>query len=218
MRTPALLPQQLADDHTLIAQRYAGYFIGHSFRAAQQRVGPGAIQIDERTPWREPAIIADDCPFCAHLSDEDVVRRVAGYQHAIDIEVLRPHSLAYAEWLSCGDGVVDAEEINIGGLIRRRGISASPRNRRLFLERNAANLAVRPLPVIDLPLRLKRKLCIEWNHLYCVWLEQHPDVTYDFETREFYRDVAEAEMAPVERSKEWWFGYLPANPLARGDV
>lgn len=217
MRTPALLPQTLADEHTLIAQKYAGYFVGHPYRAAQQRVGPGAVQVDAKRDWREPNVVADGCAFCARLTDEEAARRVAGYQHAIDIEVLRPHSLAYAEWLSTGGEAVDVEEVNLGGLLRVRGVSASAANRRKFLSTHADALAVRPFPMMELPLRLKRKLCIEWNHLYRDWLRDHPDVSYDFESREFYRDVEEAEARPRGQVKEWWSGYLPSDPLARGE-
>src|SRR4029079_4632781 len=123
-------PQALADEHTLIAQRYAGYFVGHPYRAAQQRVGPEAIQVDTSKPWREPLVTSDGCGFCERLTDEEAVRRVAGYQHAIDIEVLRAYHLNYAEWLATSGAV--REEVNIAGVVRNRGVSSSPQNRRQF--------------------------------------------------------------------------------------
>ena len=60
MRAVVELPQTLADEHTLIAQRYAGYFVGHPYRAAQQRVGPDAICVDTAKAWKEPSVTADD--------------------------------------------------------------------------------------------------------------------------------------------------------------
>jgi hypothetical protein len=196
-------PQSFADEHTLIAQRYAGFFLGHPYRAAQQRVGPGAIQIDTTKAWREPAVTADDCALCVHMTDDDVVRRVAGYQHAIDIEVLRPHSLAYSVWL--GAGTVDAEE---AGELKTRAAAASQENRRHFIEQNPATLHVQPLSMVGLPLRLKRKLCIEWNHLYRDWMRAQPDIEYDFEARTFYREV-EPQEPPAEARARWWLGYVP---------
>jgi hypothetical protein len=215
MRYPVDPPPSLADQHTLVAQRYAGYFVGHPYRAAQQRVGPGAIQVDRSRPWREPAVVSDDCEFCRRLTDDEAERRVAGYQHAIDIEVLRPHALAYAEWLG-SDAPVVVEEVNIAGVVKRRGVGASQANRRKFIETHGDVMDVKPLPLIDLPLRLKRKLCIEWNHLYRDWLREHPDIQYDFATRTFYRDVpAPDDEAPVQ-PKEWWHGYAPDSPLWTG--
>lgn len=215
MRYPVDPPPSLADQHTLVAQRYAGYFIGHPYRAAQQRVGPGAIQVDQSRAWQEPAVVSDGCEFCRRLTDEEAERRVAGYQHAIDIEVLRPHALAYAEWLG-SDGPVVFEEVNIAGMVKRRGVGASQANRRKFIETHGDVIDVKPLPLIDLPLRLKRKLCIEWNHLYRDWLLEHPDVRYDFATRTFYREIAVPEDEAPVQVKEWWHGYAPDNPLWRG--
>ncbi len=214
VRTPIDPPQSFADTHTLVAQRYAGFFLGHPFRAAQQRIGPEAIQIDWNTPWREPAVVSDDCVFCGRLSDDEAVRRVAGYQHAIDIEVLRPQALAYAEWL--GSDAAITEEVNIGGYVTRRGVSANPQNRRRFIEQHAGRFKERPISMIDLPLRLKRKLCIEWNHLYRDWMIAEPDVQYDPEHRQFYREIElPAERAETEM-KDWWRGYLPDNPITGG--
>jgi len=58
--------------------------------------------------------------------------------------------------------------------------------------------------MVELPLRLKRKLCIEWNHLYRAWLEEHPDSWYDFDEREFYREIEEPPAPAPEQVKEWW--------------
>jgi hypothetical protein len=58
--------------------------------------------------------------------------------------------------------------------------------------------------MVDLPLRLKRKLCIEWNHLYRDWLNEHEGAWYDFDAREFYREVDEPSPSPAEEVKAWW--------------
>jgi hypothetical protein len=134
VRVAIPLPQSLADQHTLIAQKYAGHFIGHPYRAAQQRTGPGAIQVEIDKPWKEPAVVADDCEFCARLTDEDATRRVAGYQHAIDIEVLRSRAASFADWLaSCSSDIPEIEEVAVGETIVRRGVMNSAQNRRAYI-------------------------------------------------------------------------------------
>jgi hypothetical protein len=205
MRVAVPLPQSLADEHTLIAQRYAGYFVGHPYRAGQQRTGPGAIQVDRTKPWREPAVVADDCAFCSRLSDDEAIRRIAGYQHAIDIEVLRARAASFADWLNvAGTDVPEVETTVVAGQTVRRGVTNSAANRRAFLETHAPEFETMSLSMIELPLRLKRKLCIEWNHLYRSWLDEHQDTWYDFDDREFYREIAEPQEQVPEQPKEWW--------------
>lgn len=203
-------PQALADEHTLIAQRYAGYFVGHAYRAAQQRVGPDAIRVDRTRPWTEPRVVADNCEFCVRLTDEDAIRRVAGYQHAIDIEVLRPHALAYATWLG---SAARREEVLYGeGKSAEGGTSAS--DRRTFINTHKDILQIRPYPMVDLPLRLKRKLCIEWNHVYRDWMRENEGVRYDAATRDFYREVEEPP--PGASPDEWWQAYVAPASAMRG--
>jgi hypothetical protein len=205
MRVAVPLPQSLADEHTLVAQKYAGFFIGHPYRADQQRTGPGAIQVDRSKPWREPAVVADACDFCSHLSDGDAARRIAGYQHAIDIEVLRARAASFADWLAAaGAEVPEIEETEVAGENVRRGVANSAANRRAFLETHADEFDVNALSMIRLPLRLKRKLCIEWNHLYKDWLREHTDTWYDFDEHEFYREIEEQTEAAPEQAKQWW--------------
>ncbi len=212
MRAIVEFPQTLADEHTLIAQRYAGYFVGHPYRAAQQRVGPDAIKVETNKAWKEPTVAADDCIFCARLTDDDSVRRIAGYQHAIDIEVLRPHALAYATWLGSGARVDEARVLSGG---KPRAVSTSAADRRAFIETHRDILQIQPYPMVDLPLRLKRKLCIEWNHVYRDWLLDHPDVEYDAETRDFFHEVD--ELPAGSPPEDWWHAYVPAGP-AMSDV
>jgi hypothetical protein len=217
MRAATSLPPALADEHTLIAQRYAGFFLGHPYRAAQQKTGPGAIVIDWNRGWREPAVVSDGCDFCARLTDDEAVRRVAGYQHAIDIEVLRPYALLYSEWLRSGSpDVVEREEVDIAGVVQVRGTHASQANRRRFIELHLDTLAEKPCDMTQMPLRLKRKLCIEWNHLYRDWLRENPDISYDFEAREFYRELASIESTPRDEPKEWWHDMVAGNPFTGG--
>ena len=205
MRVAVPLPQSLADEHTLIAQKYAGYFVGHPYRAGQQRTGPGAIQVDRSKPWREPSVVADACDFCGKLSDEEAARRVAGYQHAIDIEVLRARAASFADWLStANEDVPEIEEAVVAGETVRRGVTNSAANRRKFLETHNKEFDVTALSMIELPLRLKRKLCIEWNHLYRDWLGEHPDTWYDFDEHEFYREIDDAPAPAPDQAKEWW--------------
>jgi hypothetical protein len=195
----------LADQHTLIAQRYAGHFVGHPYRAAQQRTGPDAIQIDTARKWQEPSVLGDDCAFCARLTDDEATRRVAGYQHTIDIEVLRSRAASYADWLaSCAPDVPEIEEVAIAETLVRRGVMNSARNRRAYIAARPQEFDTTALAMVSLPLRLKRKLCIEWNHLYRDWINEHPGTWYDFEAHEFYREVEEPAEAQTEQPKTWW--------------
>ncbi len=217
IRVTVTPPQSLADAHTLVAQKYAGYFLGHPYRAAQQKVGPNAIEIDWSREWREPPVVADDCEFCARLTDAEAERRLAGYQYAIDIEAIRPYGAQYADWLARTSG-----ETALGALTSQlpsmSGIDA--KRRRQFLEEHEGTFLHRAISMVSLPLRLKRKLCIEWNHLYVDWLQQEPGVRYDPDTREFYREqdaiTPQDPAAAVELFAQWW-GAFAATPPAAGE-
>ena len=80
----------------------------------------------------------------------------------------------------------------------------SAANRRKYIESHASEFDVSALPMVNLPLRLKRKLCIEWNHLYRRFLEDNPGTWYDFGAREFYRYVDEPQPVESEQMKSWW--------------
>lgn len=218
------LPQEYADEHTLAAQRYAGYFVGHPYRAAQHgSPDVGKVVVETDVPWREPPVVADDCEFCRRLTDESAVRRVAGFQNAIDIEVIRGYSFEYSEWLKTGPGIVEFVDMQLdsgnGDYLkipvpdpsipvaegaRRIGYFASAANRRRFVElfqdewlteacqpnceidhTHVRKSRITSMDMTRLPLRLKRKLCIEWNHIYLRFLKDHPEFWYDWETREF---------------------------------
>lgn len=225
MRIPHRLPYPVSgstdtpqDKIALIAQKYAGYFIGHPYSFDQQ--AGWQVQTDptkrgihvEKQDWKEPVVIADDCEFCKRLTDESAESRVAGFQHQIDIEVLRVKTGYYNRWLEeCGPDVVDVFEQDFqvetegkGPTVvhMRRGRENSAANRRAFIRaeqdkpritRGGANRPdgwiQKSLPLVDLPLRLKRKMCIEWNHVYTEYLKQNPNVIYDFECKDFFIDM-----------------------------
>jgi hypothetical protein len=203
--------QNPADKIAIIAQRYAGFFVGKFYRFDQQSVflttTPDNKGIHLGKAWKEPIVISDDCDFCQHTTDERAVERVAGFQHQIDIEVLRVKSVFYTKWLlENGPDVVEHEwvkstEPDSGGQVEI-GKTASAANRRRFIElhqdvpRQTRTGDDRPdgwkqkaLPLVDLPLRLKRKLCIEWNHVYRDYLKDNPSISYDFKARIFLKEM-----------------------------
>ncbi len=161
----------------------------------------------------EPAVASDGCDFCGRLTDAEAERRVAGYRHAIDIEVLRARSNLYADWLAAADGVPNVEDVTIAGVEKRRGVSADPLNRRRFIELHADKFDTVGVNMIALPLRLKRKLCIEWNHLYRDWLAACPEAHYDAGKREFYHEVADSE--PDVQVSAWWGAAHPLTGVVR---
>lgn len=188
-------PRELADAHTLAAQRYAGYLVGHPYRNKQQTT---LVTVDRQHTWKEPAIVADDCIFCARLTDEEAVERVLGFQFAIDKETTRLKFTYLREWVASGSPDVPEPNIPNGGTMSRR-------NLRKFCElfadmptlKRPNGWKLRPLPFCTLPLRLQRKLCVEWNHIYLAWMQEN-DLQYDFEKHEFWHEVPDPEPAEVK--------------------
>jgi hypothetical protein len=176
-------PRTLADEHTLIAQRYAGALVGHPYRNDQQST---VITVDRAHPWREPAVVSDNCLFCVRLTDEEAIRRVEGFQHQIDIEATRVKYQYLTRWLEKGSPDVP----NPGHDHRNRA------NLRRFCElfqdmpteRRPNGWRTKPFPMVALPLRLKRKMCVEWNHLYLRWMEEN-GLQYDWEQHVFWHEV-----------------------------
>ena len=91
--------------------------------------------------------------------------------------------------------------------VRQRDVPAMTgdfRNRRKFIEDNqylsrgpGTSLTGAPrlngwntkaAAIVRLPLRIKRKMCIEWNHVYTRWMQEN-GLEYDFEMHEFYRNI-----------------------------
>jgi hypothetical protein len=181
-------PQELADEHTLAAQRYAGFFIGHPYRNPQmQRLEPS--DIDRSRVWKEPNVVADKCIFCSRLTDEEAERRIAGFQYQIDIEATRAKAVHFQKWLESGSSDVP-EPDEAGSMANRRRFCELFQD--MPTERRPTGWKTKPLPLVKLPLRLKRKLCVEWNHIYLLWMKEN-DLQYDFEKHEFYREVLDDE-------------------------
>ncbi len=184
-------PRVLVNEHTLIAQRYAGYLVGHPYRQPQQTT---TVNVDRRRVWKEPAVVADGCIFCARMTDAEAVRRIDGYQYQIDIESTRTKWQHFNHWVTHSGEDVPEPELGIHN--PWSGIwQPKQANIRRFCElfQDAASPKrpngwnTRPLPFITLPLRIKRKLCVEWNHLYLPWMAEN-NLQYDFENHLFWRD------------------------------
>jgi len=181
------VPQRISDQHTLAAQYMAGALVGHPYRQLQQTT---TITVDESKPWREPVVARDKCVFCSRMTDEEVQRRILGYQAAIDRESISPVSSMYQDWLvECSPSVVDVNESDTPDGKVCKGNPQSKINRRNFLRENAAWIEVHPFPMYDLPMKLQRKLVIQWNHIYTAWMAENPEknIQYDFEEHEFFR-------------------------------
>jgi len=199
MRQVVEPPQNVSDEHTLLAQKYAGYFVGHPYRAAQQG---STITVDRKHKWKEPVVVADECVFCVRLTDDEAVRRVAGYQWQLDIESTRNKGKHYAAWVESGDPKIPEPEdhvwthsqANLRAFIEL--FQSEPREGReggWAREAQPHGWRTRPLPMVNLPLRLKRKLCVEWNHLLRDWMIRE-DLSYDFEEQMFYRDIDDEDV------------------------
>ncbi len=187
------LPQELADAHTLLAQKYAGFLVGHPYRGAQLRT---EVTVDRTKTWREPNVISGDCVFCVRLTDEEAVRRVDGFQYQLDVETTRNKYAYLVPWLKANAECYPEPVQKVRWKNLRRFVVE---NQEVSRDRHKDGWRLRPLPFCDLPLRLKRKLCIEWNHLYLRWMEKH-DIAYDFDEKEFYTKrlrAAEEQKAPV---------------------
>lgn len=176
--------QELADAWTLAAQRYAGYFVGHPYRAKQQSTAPGAIVVDRSQPWTEPMAFQDDCAFCQRMTDERVIERIAGYQYAIDIEVVRNKTQHFNKWLLANGFVGRTQKA-----LREFCEETQDETR----ENRPEGWKTKPIDMTKLPLHLKRRLCIEWNHLLRDWLETNPVFHYDHDAHEVKINLPNAE-------------------------
>lgn len=201
-------PRELADEHTLIAQRYAGALVGHPYRNQQQST---VTNVDRSRPWREPAIVADDCLFCVRLTDEEAVRRVEGFQHQIDIEATRTKRQHLREWLVSRSPDIPEPTSELGEDLLHFDSSLGRANLRRFCElfqdmpteKRPSGWNTKPFPLVALPLRIKRKMCIEWNHLYLRWMAEN-GLQYDFEQHVFWHDVvAQPEPQPPAELEPW---------------
>ena len=221
------VPQTVIDEHAMVAQTYAGFLVGHPVRAARYTTPlPGSVDIDFTRPFVEPNPLPDDCIFCQRLTDDDAVRRVFGFQAAIDKEVLARKWKYLSEWVSFApaediptfiekEAAIDVEMPD-GSVkpVRQRDVSAMSAdfaNRRKFIEQNQyvprpahqnqygtvmpekpRGWATKAAPIVSLPLRIKRKMCIDWNHVYTRWMATE-GLTYDFDKREFYKEIEDLQ-------------------------
>ncbi len=206
LREEVTPPRTLADEHTLIAQRYAGALVGYSYRNDQQSK---VITVDRSRPWREPVVIADDCLFCVRLTDEEAVRRVEGFQHQIDIEATRLKYQHLQRWLLSG-----APEVPSPGHDHYTRANVR-RFCELFqdmpTEKRPNGWNTKPFPLVALPLRIKRKMCVEWNHLYLRWMEEN-GLQYDFAQHVFWHDVVATPEPQPPAEFEPWMDYGGAAP------
>jgi hypothetical protein len=205
MLQPIQPPHSLADAHTLIAQHYAGALVGHPYRAGQQDQRLIEVSTD---PWREPNVVADSCVFCRALNDAEATRRVAGYQHQLDTEATRNKGRYYTAWVQSGSRHVPDPEssnwphsaVNLRAFCELFQNEPRPEREGAWAKGpQPQGWRTRPFPLVNLPMRLKRKLCIEWNHLYIAWMEDawidNMDIiTYDFATQQFMIDVQDVEI------------------------
>jgi len=178
-----LIAQELANSWALAAQKYAGYFYGHPTRAGQYGTSDsGKVFVDYDKPWEEPLVFEDGCEFCEVMTDERVEERILGFQRAIDKEVIGQKYQHFNVWIASGDPRVP-EPFHAWD---------SPANMRAFCElfeddpteKRPAGWLHRALNLTLLPPHLKRRLCIEWNHLLRDWLIANPVFEYDMERRE----------------------------------
>ena len=234
--TPGTNP---SDKLAIIAQKYAGFFTGKSYRFDQQSIYIVTQNADTKgihvgKAWKEPVVIGDDCDFCTHTNDVRVVERVAGYQHQIDIEILRAKNAFYNVWLKengpdviehmfIKDSTAESGQVEVGkvdsAVNRRKFIELhqdTPRQTRSGLDRpNGWNQ--KSLPIVNLPLRLKRKMVIEWNHVYRDYLAANPSITYDFEARIFLKEMPELGPLDCCGGVQVWNQYEKISELHKED-
>lgn len=164
-------PLWVADQYVAVAQTYAGYFWGKKVTSAQMTPitddeegyarDTSVKMLDE--DWVEPFDIEDDCPFCQRMTDESVEQRVAAFQWEIDKEVSARMRVRQGPSHSAFDETPDGRVAYHAEVDQH--LTENPD---LF----------RPLPLIRLPFRLKRLLCIQWNHVVRDWMHNDPRYAY----------------------------------------
>ncbi len=164
------LNSQLNNEIVAVAQKYVGYFHGREV-IADPSVWSFRMRVGGK--WREPTVVRDDCVFCRNMTDDDVRKRIIYFQLSWEIEVCRanqtlpgyPHRMDYP--------ILEPGKWH----------EAVERWYQEFKERDSR------LPVLSyrfdlLPLRIQRKICIEWNHVWLRWLEKQPELAV-FLTRDY---------------------------------
>ena len=192
-------PQNVADSIALTAQKYVGYFTGHPTRVEQWPTPIKNSCTMEPGPWREPIVVIDKCIFCVGMTNADVIRRVDGFQAAIDKETLGRKWQHFSLWCKAnGMPNFPTTYAPDNWKLWRRYITETqdlPRVSRhedyygvVTESQRPEGWNVKAFPICDLPFKLKRKLCIEWNHVYTYWMrdECSEEINYDFEAKLFY--------------------------------
>lgn len=159
----SLLPPQFNNEIVDVVQRYVGYFHGkevvieNTFGAIRATLGKKA--------WREPHVVRDDCEFCQKMTDESVRKRIMAFQYAMDLEVTRNNNLL--------PGYPDRRDFPV--FDPGAWFEAVDKWYEKFKQRDDR----RPLlayPLHELPLRIQRKICIEWNHIWKRWIDKKPEL------------------------------------------
>lgn len=167
--TRTSIDQDLADQWAVVAQTYVGYWHGHPVHGRQLN---SHVIVDDDVEWVEPLDETDDCLFCQRMTDDDIARRILGFQHAMDMEVHRVNVDKFAAWRR--DGHEEAEK-------SYRLNYADYRERVAQVERESAgSMTWYSYDFTTLPYYLQRRLCVQWNHILRDWLAQHPECDYDF--------------------------------------
>ncbi len=181
--------QGLADEWTLIAQRFVGYWHGYPVQGLQ--LSPVTLIGDQA--WVEPMDESDDCSFCTATSPERVEARILGYQHALDKEFIRINSVAVSQAADVwryekkhGAREKDFGETRIEALAHDN--YNDYRILVTWVERNCKDedIEAHSYEFVDLPYYLKFRLCVLWNHALNRWLGAHPEFMYDTVAHEIH--------------------------------
>lgn len=168
-------PLTIADQMASAAQKMAGYFTGKPVTVKQM----GQLKVTEHgeidttvemndQQWTEPFELADDCLFCMKMTDQSVLDRVAGFQWAMDKEVANRF----------GAGL--SQESNAPKHYQWNDTHAERREYHDLLKPWYVDhpQLLKVVTLIDLPLHLKRTLCIQWNHIVRDRLKAEPRFVY----------------------------------------
>lgn len=195
------LPVRVADQLVLAAQRYVGYFYGEYVRATQMhpntRIEDGVVTDPSvhltGEEWVEPFEPGDECKFCQRMTDQSIEDRVEAFQWELDKESHHhPPQFAEPGWRQA-----HAQEI--------------ARNVETVRASGRSDTGIwAPFDLTALPTRLKRSLCIEWNHIWRGW--EREDLRYVEKDREWFMLYTERLDGPDQRPSlrvrmsPWWFG------------
>ena len=169
-------PLTIADQMAEAAQDMVGHFTGQTVVVGQMgqiaMTDHGEVDktVEVGDSWTEKFELADDCVFCSEMTDEAVKDRVAGFQWAMDKEVANRFGAGMQAESVAADGhtlpVHDSHDDTDAGR-REYHDQLKP----WYTEHP---MLLKVIPLIDLPLHLKRVLCIQWNHIVLEHLKVEP--------------------------------------------